>query len=81
MMGDVIGRCLSRQASLTVLTEAEQYVPEKRKNAYSAALNRVRYEFIRHEPVEPNKGHCGACGALLTDGWYCTNCGREVKKE
>ena len=78
-MGTVIGRCLSRNIALSVLSEASQYVPEKRRMAYSAALNRVRYEFTRHEPVEAKNGHCGACGALLSDGWYCSNCGREVK--
>ena len=76
-MGDEIGRCLSREQSLVVLTDAKNYVPPKAMSAYSAALNRVRVEFRRHEPIAPINGRCGVCGAKV-DWMYCPNCGREV---
>lgn len=76
-MYDDIRRCLSREQSLDVLTDAAQYVPPKEKPNYSAALNRVKVEFRRHDPVAPINGRCGVCGAVV-DWFYCPNCGREV---
>lgn len=78
-MGEVIGRCSSRKEALRTLEQAEVFVPSKAVYAYTAALNRVRYEFRRHDPLKPVKGKCGACGAVLVeDSVYCWNCGREI---
>ena len=79
-MFDDIGRCLSREESLTVLTDAAEFVPPKGKRAYSAALNRVKVEFRRHDPVRPINGRCGVCGAKV-EWMYCPNCGREVLQD
>lgn len=79
-MYDDIKRCLSREESYTVLCDARKYVPLTAVSAYLAALNRVKVEFRRHEPIEPKNGLCGFCGAKLESGMYCPNCGREVKK-
>ena len=80
-MGDVIGRCSSRQEAMNTLVQAKEFLPNEILYAYVAALNRVRYEFRRHEPMEPVSGRCGECGQRLHPGaTYCWNCGKEVQK-
>lgn len=84
-MGEIVGRAVSREQALDTLTNAKECIPDKRKPAYTAALNRVRYEFNRHEPVTPTVTNgwtrCGNCGAEIRRAdLYCSNCGREVKR-
>ena len=81
-MGDVIGRAVSRKTALETLEQTEKILPKEMITAYQAALNRVRYEFQRHEPVAPDEDYCGACGAVIfPDDNYCSNCGREILNE
>ena len=57
-------------------------MPNEAVYAYVAALNRVRYEFKRHEPVKPIDNYCGNCGQFLhADMTYCWNCGREIMRD
>jgi len=80
-MGEVIGRCVSREAALKTLEQVTFFIPQDRIASYSAALNRVRYEFQRHEPVAIRGIHCGNCGkAVAMVDIYCSNCGREIKR-
>lgn len=81
-MGDVIGRCSSRKEALNTLEQAQEFIPNEAVYAYVAALNRVRYEFKRHEPLAPVNGRCGSCGHILhPDMTYCWNCGREIMRD
>lgn len=81
-MGEIIGRTVSRKTALDTLKASAQYIPNDRIDAYVAALNRVAYEFRRHEPVETNGSRCGQCGATIMTATcnYCWNCGREIKR-
>lgn len=84
-MGEMIGRAVSRKTALRTLRIVINYVPKSYVDAYVAALNRVMYEFKRHDPVKPtidgNVLRCGKCGAPIVDGFvYCPNCGREVEQ-
>ena len=80
-----IGRAVSRKEAMRILRQTQRFVPEDLAAAYMAALNRVRYEFKRHEPVEPRISNgwvrCGNCGDdIRSKDNYCPNCGREVKR-
>lgn len=80
-----IGRAVSRQEALRTLRRVQRFVPEEMEAAYMAAFNRVRYEFSRHDPVEPKISNgwtwCGSCGAEIRRAdIYCSNCGKEVKR-
>lgn len=79
-MGEIIGRCVSRSEALVTLEDAQKHIPDSCLNAYVGALNRVRYEFSRHEPMTKINGKCGVCGSVV-NGNYCQNCGRELKNE
>ncbi len=77
---DDIGRCVSRSTALKTLEQSKKFIPSDRISSYEAALSRVRYEFKRHEPVEPDGDYCGKCGSVIFPGdIYCSNCGTEVK--
>ena len=81
-MGEIIGRCVSRKEALRTLRQSQQFIPEDTTTAYVAALNRVRFEFQRHDPVEPDGDYCGNCGEVLFPGdVYCPNCGREISRQ
>lgn len=81
-MGEVIGRAVSRKEALETLTESQQYIPRDHIAAYVAALNRARYELMRHEAVKPkNDEYCGNCGMWIPrSAVYCLNCGREIDR-
>ena len=69
-------------AALTTLENSKIYIPADHIKMYVAALNRVRFEFRRHDPVKPVGGHCGKCGMpLQEEDLYCWNCGKEVDKQ
>ena len=84
-MGEVIGRAVSRKEALQTLTESQQFIPPDHLAAYVAALNRTRYELMRHDPVKPRSREyewlCGNCGSpIFPDYTYCRNCGKEIDK-
>ena len=80
-MDMMIKMCVSRHQAMDILVEVGKSVPEDRKTLYTAALNRVKYEFDRHDPVKPKNGCCGNCGYPLDeDRMYCANCGHEVRR-
>lgn len=81
-MGEIIGRAVSRKEALETLTDAQQYIPQDHIAAYVAALNRTRYELLRHDPVKPNEdGSCGNCGVWVPwSATYCLNCGKEIDR-
>ena len=79
---DVIGRCVSRETAVRVLTDCRQFIPPAYLRAYIAAFNRARFELEKRVPAEPVRGCFGNCGIKLEDDWiFCANCGREVKKK
>lgn len=82
-MGEIIGRAVSRKEALETLTGSKQYIPQDHIAAYVAALNRVRFELMRHEPVKQEEdGRCGNCGMWIPQSAnYCLNCGKEIERQ
>ena len=79
---NIIGRCVSRDTAVEVLTDCKQFIPPKYIRAYIAALNRARFELQKRIPVEPVRGCCGNCGVPVETDWiFCANCGREISRD
>ena len=84
-MDEDIGRAVSRKRAMVILLESQRYIPKRIEKAYESALNRVKYEFQRHEPVPPKITNgwirCGKCEHdIKASDNYCSNCGREIKR-
>lgn len=89
MWGDTMeeGRCVSRADAVQIMDDVKRFIPDEHLNAYAAAFNRVRFEFLKMRQPEPpvtninGRWSCGYCGQWVgKKDNFCKNCGREIDK-
>lgn len=86
LSGKIHGACVSKKRCIEILAEEIQdLLPEEKWEDYERAVNRVLYEFGKHDGAKPryHKGQhikdwytCRNCGSGIDVGHnFCPNCG------